>query len=156
MECDLVQVSAHAGARPSHAAFQGKIFSRSGKSKKYPDFVESTHYGEGDGLGGYNCRHSYFPYFEGISENAYDRETRNEYAKRKVTYNNEKISMYEASQKQRELERTIRMWKRQSESLKVAGLDNTFEAGKVSQYQGLMRDFIAQTKLDRQAIREQI
>lgn len=24
--------------------------------KEYPDFVSTTHYGEGSGLGGYNCR----------------------------------------------------------------------------------------------------
>ena len=36
---DLVETTAHAGARPSHAEWQGQIFSRSGKSSKYPDFV---------------------------------------------------------------------------------------------------------------------
>jgi hypothetical protein len=49
MGCDLVEVTAHAGARPDHAIWQGKIFSRSGKSSKYPDFVTSTGYGTGAG-----------------------------------------------------------------------------------------------------------
>ena len=34
MGCDLVETTAHAGARPSHAEWQGKVFSRSGTSKK--------------------------------------------------------------------------------------------------------------------------
>ena len=42
MGADLVEVTAHAGARPSHAQWQGKIYSRSGQSGKYPDFVSST------------------------------------------------------------------------------------------------------------------
>ena len=42
MGCDLVETTAHAGARPSHAEWQGQIFSRSGKSTKYPDFRAAT------------------------------------------------------------------------------------------------------------------
>lgn len=33
MDCDLVEVTAHMGARPSHALWQGKVYSISGKSK---------------------------------------------------------------------------------------------------------------------------
>ena len=76
MGCDLVEVTAHAGARTgigiaNHAGWQGKIYSRSGTHSKYPDFQEKTGYGSGAGLGGWNCRHSFFPFFEGISEPAY-------------------------------------------------------------------------------------
>ena len=74
LEVDLVEVSAHAGARPSHAAWQGRIYSRSGRSGKYPDFVSSTGYGSGAGLGGWNCRHSFYPYFDGISQPAYSEQ----------------------------------------------------------------------------------
>ena len=31
--CDLVEVTAHAGARPSHAEWQGKIVSLSGQAR---------------------------------------------------------------------------------------------------------------------------
>ena len=54
MQCDLVETSAHAGARPSHAVWQGKVFSRSGQHRKYPAFVSSTGYGTGPGL----CAHA--------------------------------------------------------------------------------------------------
>lgn len=63
--CDLVETTAHSGARPEHALWQGQIFSRSGKSTKYPDFRRSTGYGTGAGLMGWNCRHSFNPWFEG-------------------------------------------------------------------------------------------
>ena len=65
--CDLVEVSSHIGARPSHALWQGEIYSISGKDKRYKPFKETTGYGQIDGLGGINCRHSFYPYFDGIS-----------------------------------------------------------------------------------------
>lgn len=73
MGTDLVQVSAHIGARnvgtgpKNHESWQGHIYSISGTHKKYKPFVETTGYGTGEGLHGWNCRHSYYPFFEGIS-----------------------------------------------------------------------------------------
>ena len=67
MDCELVEVTAHLGARPSHAEWQGQIYSLKKGHPKYPYFYDATGYGTGDGLGGWNCRHSFFPYFEGLS-----------------------------------------------------------------------------------------
>lgn len=69
-----MEVTAHSGARPEHAEWQGKIYSRSGKSKKYPSLVKVTGYGTGPGLGGWNCRHSMFPYYEGMGRVYTDEE----------------------------------------------------------------------------------
>ena len=151
---DLVQTSAHSGARPSHAEWQGKIFSLSGTSEKYPDFRESTQYGTGGGLGGWNCRHSFFPFFEGLSENAYSKATLNEYAGKQVTYAGKKVDIYEATQIQRGLERNVRKYKRQASALSAANLDNTAEIGKVQGYQAKLRSFTSQTGLQRQGVRE--
>lgn len=162
MGSDLVAVSAHVGARntgtgpENHASWQGKIYSRSGKHPKYPDFVKSTGYGTVTGLGGANCRHSFYPYFEGLSENAYSKAEVKEMNKKKVTYQEKEIDMYQATQYQREIERRIRFWKRQEAALQAAGLDATTETAKVKEWQQIMREFIAQTGLDRQSIREQI
>lgn len=160
---DLVAVSAHAGARnkgtgpENHQSWQGKIYSRSGhKNSKYPDFVTVTGYGTGAGLGGWNCRHSFYPYFEGISENAYKKAELQDYARQKVKYQDKEISLYDATQIQRELERNIRKWKRQAMALDAAGLDATAEWAKVHQWQATMRSFINQTDLNRQYVREQV
>lgn len=110
---DLVETTAHLGARPSHAVWQGKIFSRSGSTKKYPDFVKSTGYGTGDGLCGWNCRHSFFPYFEGYSTPAYDMSKFD---------SEENARLYEEEQKQRRYERMVREAKREVSTLE-AGLD---------------------------------
>lgn len=66
---DLIRVSSHLGARygdggenPSnHFWWQGKLYSRTGSTPGYPLFAETTGYGTGDGLSGWNCRHSFGP-----------------------------------------------------------------------------------------------
>jgi hypothetical protein len=156
MGCDLVQTSAHAGARPTHQEWQGKIFSRSGTDSKYPDFVASTGYGTVTGLCGVNCRHSFYPFFSGISENAYNQAMLDEMADKKVTYNGQELGMYEATQQQRLIERKIRYWKRQKSAMEAAGLNSTPETEAVQFYQGQMRSFIKQTGTNRQRVREQI
>ena len=136
MGCDLVEVTAHAGARTgigiaNHAGWQGKIYSRSGTHSKYPDFQEKTGYGSGAGLGGWNCRHSFFPFFEGISEPAYTEKELEELNAPKYEYNGQKLTEYEATQRQRYIERQIRRWKRENAALKAAGLDTTESAAKL-------------------------
>jgi hypothetical protein len=156
MGVDLVQTSAHIGARPSHQVWQGRIVSRSGQHSKYPDFVKSTGYGSGPGLGGWNCRHSFYPFFEGISENAYSKAELDSYASKTVKYNGEEMSFYDATQQQRGIERKIRYWKRQEGALKAAKLDASSETAKVREWQARMRDFKKQTGLIRQPERERV
>ncbi len=159
---DLVEVSAHAGARntgtgpENHESWQGKVYSLSGKSKKYPDFKKSTGYGTGEGLGGWNCRHSFFPFFEGVSERAHDKKELQDYKKETVTYNDKKMSLYEGTQYQRAIERKIRYWKRQAAAMEAAKLDSSAENAKILQWQKTMQDFVKQTGLDRQRVRETI
>ena len=103
MGVDLVIVSSHMGARPDHAVWQGGIYSRSGLDKKYPNFRESTGYGTGAGLCGWNCRHQFSPYFEGM-DNPFPEIDEEENAE-----------AYELTQQQRKMERTIRKTKRMAE-----------------------------------------
>lgn len=161
MDSDLVEVTAHAGARTgkgvaNHAGWQGKVYSRSGNSQKYPSLVEATGYGTGAGLGGWNCRHSHFPFFEGLSDPAYTADELEEMNTKKVTYNGEKLTEYEASQKQRAIERHIRRWKREYKAMEAAGLDTAEAAGKLAGWQKTQRDFLEQTGLKRQAERERV
>ena len=152
MGADLVEVSAHAGARPSHAAWQGGIYSRSGKSRKYPDFVKTTGYGTGAGLGGWNCSHSFRPWFEGMSR-TYDKALLAEYQAKDYAYNGTKMTEYEALQEQRRLERNIRRWKREKNALDAAGLDSSDAAAGVRRWNGQYRDFLAQTGLKKDGTR---
>ena len=113
MDCELVEVSSHLGARPSHAEWQGQIYSLKKGHPKYPYFYDATGYGTGDGLGGWNCRHSFFPYFEGLSV-----------AANAPTFSKEEnLEEYTNTQKQRAYERSIRKSKRELAALDSARKD---------------------------------
>ena len=155
MGCDLVETTAHPGARPEHVRWQGKVFSRSGKSRKYPDFVSSTGYGTGPGLCGWNCRHSFFPYFEGLSESAYPHSKLREYEEKTVQYNGKTLSYYDATQQQRYIEWQIRRWKREYLMMDAAGMDTTQASVKLAQWRATERDFCKQTGIDRDGFRSQ-
>ncbi len=107
MDCQLVEVSSHLGARPSHAEWQGQIYSLVKGHPKYPYFYDATGYGTGDGLCGWNCRHSFFPYFEGLS-----RPTNEPNFSRA-----ENAQVYADTQRQRAYERAIRKSKRELAAL---------------------------------------
>lgn len=159
---DLVEVTAHAGARDTgegaanHASWQGKIYSRSGNHQKYPSLVEVTGYGTGEGLKGWNCRHDFFPYIEGVSEPGYSKKELKEMETPKYEYNSKKLNEYEATQKQRYIERQIRRWKREEEAMKAIDFPTDESTAKVREWQGIQKDFIKQTGLKRQYDREQI
>lgn len=152
---DLVETTAHAGARPAHAEWQGQVFSRSGKSQKYPDFVSVTGYGTGPGLGGWNCSHSFRPYVEGMPR-TYSKELLREYEAQDYEYNGQKMTEYETLQRQREIERNIRRWKRENQAMKALGVDTTESAAKIKHWQDTQKDFLQQTGLKRQGSREQV
>lgn len=101
MGCDLVETTSHPGARPTHAVWQGKVYCRKGRKGKYEDFVDATGYGSGDGLCGWNCYHSFFPFFEGYSTKAISHDPS---ADRGSTNDKD----YEEQQKLRYYERRVR------------------------------------------------
>lgn len=130
---DLVQTSSHGGARPSHAKWQGRVFSLSGKSKKYPPFSR-TGYGAVDGLCGANCKHDFGIYVEG-QPLRYESDPDGGDEKRE--------ERYQAEQKQRAIEREIRATKREATALKAAGLDDTKERVRLGKLQKRQREHIA-------------
>lgn len=108
---DLVITSQHMGSRPEHAPWQNKVFSYSGKSKKYPDFFKETGYGTVEGLKGANCTHDFYPFWEGASvipEDIVEPDP--------VTIDGKEYDYYHATQKQRQMERNIRAIKREIEA----------------------------------------
>lgn len=123
--CDYVETTAHSGARPSHAVWQGRVFCISGNDKDYPPFSE-TGYGTGPGLCGWNCRHNFHAYFPGISSPAYTKSMLKEYDAKSMEYNGVKYTEYEVSQMQRAHERKIREYKRVLAGLN-SGMENAGE-----------------------------
>ena len=126
---------------------EGKIVSLSGQ-KGYLS-KSDIGYGTGDGFKGWNCRHDWFPFFEGLSETAYPREKLREYENQTVTYNGKTLSYYDATQQQRYIERQIRRWKREYRMMDAAGQDTTQASLKLAQWRAAEKDFCRQTGLDR-------
>lgn len=154
--CDLVQVTAHGGARPEHAEWQGGIYSISGKHPKYKKLSTATGYGTGDGLCGWNCRHNFFPFFEGLSEPANTAKQLWDMEHATVTYNGQKMPLYEATQRQREIERNIRRWKREYLAMEAAGQDTTEAAVKLKKWRTIQADFCDKTGLRVDGFRGQV
>lgn len=112
---DLIRVSAHIGARygdggenpGNHFWWQGGLYSRTGATPGYPLFTETTGYGTGEGLSGWNCRHSFGP----------GDPDHNPYADFAADENKR---VFDLSQKQRSLESKIRRQKLQVLGLREA------------------------------------
>lgn len=163
---DLMQLSAHSGAREDHAAWQGKIVSRSGR-KGYLS-LDDIGYGEVTGFMGANCRHTWFIFFEGISKNAYTAEQLEAFRNESVTYDGETIPLREALDRQRAMERSIRRSKQElvmfdeaiknlSDNDKIAmqvEFDNA--AVKLKTKEAKLKDYCEKTGLRRDRNREQV
>ena len=131
LETDIVEVTAHAGARPDHAEWQGRRYSLSGKSKEYRSLEEATGYGTGDGLKGWNCRHDFYPVIPGISPPAYTEEQLANIDPPPIEYNGKTLTYYECTQKQRAMETAMRKTKREIIAAKASGDDDMFTAKSI-------------------------
>ena len=159
MGWDLMELTAHGGARPEHARWQGKIVSRSGQ-KGYLS-LDDIGYGEVTGFKGINCRHDWYPYYKGSSR-TYSKEQLSEWQNEKVEYNGKKISMYDATQKQRAFERQIRQDKKDlkaqqailtsnDKNIDIEQVQNEIRNIKATQkdHNAQLNDFLSQTGLNR-------
>lgn len=142
------EVSAHIGARPEHEAWQGKIYTKA-------DLYKVCNLGSVTGLCGINCRHSFYPYFDGMDEH-YSADDLDEMASEKVEYNGKKMTRYEGEQKLRSIERNIRRYKRKALTQQAAGVDDTQARRKIGEWQAAARDFTKQTGISRDSAREYI
>lgn len=130
LETPYFEVSAHAGARDvpgpsawsSHKDWQGKVYSiRTGDI--YPNIYEVCGLGEVDGLEGANCRHMRTAWVEGVSERTYtDDQLAHIDDGLGCDFEGRTYTAYQATQKQRQIERTIRKLKRSQAAYKVADL----------------------------------
>lgn len=134
MDWDIILVSAHIGARTgdggqnpgNHLWWQGQFYSRTGRDKRFPDFYEHTGYGTGEGLCGWNCRHS-FGSGDGVNNPYKDIQTEDNYRMEKL------------EQRQRALERRVRKTKREVMGLQEAVEKCQDEAAKFELQQTLDR-----------------
>jgi hypothetical protein len=144
------ETTAHGGARPSHAEWQGRQFHRGGavdyKGKHYPDFEAATGYGTGAGLCGWNCRHQFFACFPELGDPpAWTREQLEALNARNIEWNGKKYTAYEISQMQRARERNVRRWKKRYLAEDAAGLDATDAAVRLRAARQSLAEFAQAT-----------
>ena len=150
MGCEFVETSAHGGARPSHAEWQGRRFHRGGavdyKGRHYPDFEATTGYGTGAGLCGWNCRHTFFAVFPELGDPPqWTQEQLQELNARNIEWNGKKYTAYEISQMQRARERNVRRWKKRYLAEDAAGLDPTDSAVRLKAARQSLAEFAQAT-----------
>lgn len=143
LETDLREVTAHIGARDTgtgwqnHKSWQGKVYSVSGTHPKYPSIYDVCGWGQVDGLEGANCRHHHFPFVDGVSQRRYTDEELKNIDPPPFEYQGRKYTAYEATQKQRQIETSMRKYKRDVIGYNAAGLtedaqDASIKLGRLS------------------------
>lgn len=117
LDTEYFEVTCHGGARPEHQEWQGKVYTKA-------ELGTICGLGAADGLCGCNCYHDYYPFFPGISERAY---TDDELEKLKIEENTprefggKQYTKYQATQRQRALERTMRAQRQEINLLQAGG-----------------------------------
>ena len=150
MNVEFVETSAHGGARPSHAEWQGRRFHRGGAvdylGKHYPDFEQATGYGTGAGLCGWNCRHTFFAVFPELGDPpTWTEESLQELNARNIEYNGKLYTQYEVNQMQRARERNVRKWKKRYLAESAAGSDTTDSAVRLRTAREELKNFVSTT-----------
>ena len=117
LETEYFEVSWHGGARPTHQVWQGRVYSKK-------DLETVCGLGDVQGLCGANCYHSYRPFDPEIDVRTYTDEQLDEMNRQEntpVEYNGKKYTKYEALQRQRRLETTMRAERQKIKLLQEGG-----------------------------------
>ena len=139
---DKYEVDWHPGARPDHAVWQGRVWT-------YRQLVDICGLGTGPGLLGWNCRHTYYPFLEGISVRNFSDEWLAEMDRRearKVVYKGRGYNAYEATQKQRQMETAMRAQREKAMLLKEGKADPDDILAARCKYQAMLDEYKAFSK----------
>lgn len=173
--CYLMEITAHSGARPDHAKWQGQLVTITGKDAgKIIDglrvfTLSEIGYGSGEGFKGWNCRHNWHAYYPGFSTPNYTQEELKKLDEPCISYNGKLYTEYEVSQMQRAQERRVRAWKRRCITAQEGVNSATDEATRATaqaEYsksavhlkanEEKLKDFCKQTGQNRDRFREQV
>ena len=148
LKTDKYEVTWHGGHRPEHW-WGGKVYS-------YDDLVRVCELGEGKGLCGWNCKHSYYAFIEGISTRTYTDEQLEELEKKEQEeheYKGKNYNAYQASQVQRQMETTMRAQRANIKNLKQGNADPDTVIAAQARYLNTLsqyKDFSKKMKLPEQ------
>lgn len=139
---DKYEVDWHPGARPEHAAWQGRVWT-------YQQLIDVCGLGSGPGLLGWNCRHTYYPFIEGISVRNYSDEWLAEMDRKeaqRIMFRGKTYNTYEATQKQRYMETAMRAQREKAQLLQQGGADPDDVLNAKCKYQAMLDEYKAFSK----------
>ena len=139
---DRYEVDWHPGARPDHAVWQGRVWTRQ-------QLVEVCGLGSGGGLLGWNCRHTYYPFLEGLSVRNYSDQwlrAMDQKEARKIAFRGKEYNLYEATQKQRRMETAMRAQREKAQLLKQGDADPDDALNARCKYQAMLDEYKAFSK----------
>lgn len=116
---DHFEIAWHAGARPTHREWQGKVWSRQ-------ELYDVCGLGTVTGLLGVNCYHEYYPFIPGVSKRMYSDEWLEEQNRKEdipKTFKGKEYTLYEATQRQRYMETCMRAQREKVQLLQQGGAD---------------------------------
>lgn len=134
---DYFEVEWHAGARPTHAAWQGRVYSKE-------ELTTVCGLGNVTGLLGANCYHMYYPFVKGISERNWTDEWLVEQNRKESipkTFNGKEYTLYEAKQQQRKMETAMRAQREKVRLLQAGGADLDDVLIEKAKYQGQLNEY---------------
>ena len=138
IDTPYLEVTAHRGARDidgpngweNHKAWQGRIYSKK-DGDIYPNVYKVCGLGDVTGLCGANCRHHYFSFVPDVMEPTYTEEELAALDPPPFTFEGREYTAYQATQKQRQIERALRNIKRRMIGMKAAGQNDAYKAAAI-------------------------
>ena len=134
---EYFEVEWHAGARPTHAVWQGRVWSKE-------QLYSVCGLGTVTGLLGANCYHTYYPFFPGISERNWSDEwldAKNREESEPKEFNGKRYTLYEAKQRQRQMETAMRAQREKVRLLQHGGADQDEIILHKAKYQGQLNEY---------------
>lgn len=134
---EYFEVEWHAGARPAHSVWQGRVWTK--------DQLHSVcGLGTVTGLLGANCYHTYYPFFPGISERNWSDdwlEEQNRKESKPKDFRGKEYTLYEAKQRQRQMETAMRAQREKVQMLQDGGADPDEVMLQKAKYQGQLNEY---------------
>lgn len=134
---EYFEVEWHSGARPTHSVWQGRVW-------KEEQLYSVCGLGTVTGLLGANCYHTYYPFFPGISERNWSDDwldAKNEEEAEPKIFAGKKYTLYEAKQRQRQMETAMRAQREKVCLLQHGGADPNEVILQKAKYQGQLNEY---------------
>lgn len=134
---EYFEVEWHAGARPTHAVWQGRVWSKE-------QLYSVCGLGTVTGLLGANCYHTYYLFFPGISQRNWSDdwlEEQNRKENEPREFLGKEYTLYEAKQRQRQMETAMRAQREKVKLLQAGGADQDEVILHKAKYQGQLNEY---------------